>query len=130
MLKKMLCITGVILLMAFSGTQAAEYDAAFVAKAKALAERGNAIAQCALAECYTIAGLCEGIPQDYVKARQWYEKSAKQGDASAQLKLGVMYHEGKGVRQDYAKARKWLEKAAAQGHAKAQLVLGLMFNVC
>ena len=125
MLKKMLCAAGVMLLMAFSGTQAAKYDAAPVATIKARAEHGDASAQCALAECYDF-GTCEGIPQDHFKARIWYEKATAQGHAEAQYNLGVMYKNGQGVRQDYVEARKWYEKAAAQGHAGAQTNLGIM----
>ena len=127
MLKKILYVLGVALLLAFSGTQAAEFSAALVARIKANAERGDASAQCALGECYA-DGDCEGIPQDYTKARQWYEKAAAQGDAYAQVHLGVMYRQGKGVRQDYVKARKWYEKAAKQGDASAQFNLGQMYR--
>ena len=127
MLKKMLYMLGVMLLMAFSGTQAAEYNAAFVAMVKADAERGDAGSQCALAECYDF-GTCESIPQDRSKARIWYEKAAAQGRAKAQFNLGIMYAKGEGVPQDYAKAREWWEKAAAQGYADAQLNLGFMYH--
>ena len=106
MLKKMLCAAGVMLLMAFSGTQAAEIDAASVPRLKAEAERGDAVAQGALAECYYYDGNCEGISQDYAKAREWYEKAAEQGNAQAQLNLGAMSFKGQGVRQDYG----YLEK--------------------
>ncbi len=127
MLKKILCAAGVVLLMAFSNAQAAKCDAACVARIKADAERGNAMAQGALAECYD-RGICEGIPHDYTKARIWYEKAAGQGVAEAQYNLGLMYHEGQGVRQDYVKARQWFEKAAAQGDADAQSSLGVMYD--
>ena len=127
MLKKILCTAGVVLLMAFSGTQAADIDAAVAEGWKAGAERGEASAQCALAMCYDFVD-CEGIPHDYAKARQWYEKAAAQGEAEAQFKLGLMYDEGKGVRQDHAEARKWFEKAAAQGNAEAQSCLGFMYE--
>ena len=126
MLKKMLYVLGVTLLFAFSNAQAAELNAASVAEIKANAERGDATAQCVLAECYD-DGECEGILQDYAKARQWYEKAAAQGYAEAQYNLGVMYNNGKGVRQDYVKARKWYEKAAAQGVAEAQFNLGILY---
>ena len=42
----------------------------------------------------------QGVPQDYGKARQWYEKAAAQGLAAAQGNLGVMYANGHGVPQD------------------------------
>ena len=126
MLKKILCTAGVVLLFAFSNAQAVDIDAAGVAETKAKAERGDAFAQCVLAECYDGVD-CEGIPHDYAKARQWYEKAATQGFAEAQFNLGAMYENGHGVRQDYAKARQWYEKAAAQGVAEAQSNLGFMY---
>ena len=78
MLKKMLYVLSVTLLFAFSNAQAAEYDAAYVAEVKARAERGDTSAQCALAECYDF-GTCEGIPQDYSKAREWFKKACDNG---------------------------------------------------
>lgn len=70
----------------------------------------------------------QGLPQDYLKARQWFEKSASKGNAWAQYNLGAMYDSGDGVPKDYVTARKWYEKAAAQGHAKAQRSLGLLYK--
>lgn len=51
---------------------------------------------------------------------------ASQGDAEAQLIVGIMYVEGQDVPQDYAKAVNWFRKAANQGLADAQTLLGLM----
>ena len=126
MMKKMLYAAGVMLLMVVSCTQVAKYDAAFIARIKADAERGDASAQCALAECYDVAN-CEGITHDYAKACQWYEKAAAQGYAEAQYNLGNHYYNGKGVRQDYVKTRELWEKAAVQGDAEAQFNLGIMY---
>lgn len=61
------------------------------------AEKGSAFFQFLLGGMYANG---EGIRQDYVKAREWYEKAAAQGDARAQFALGVMYYSGDGVRQD------------------------------
>jgi tetratricopeptide (TPR) repeat protein len=63
------------------------------------------------------------VAQDYAKAREWYEKAAANGNATAMLNLGQLYEEGWGVAQDYGKAREWYEKAADKGEprAKAQL---------
>lgn len=69
-----------------------------------------------------------GVPRDYVQARQWYEKSAAQGNAFAQANLGVLYHNGLGVPRDYAQARQWYEKSAAQGNAFAQACLGVLYH--
>ena len=54
-------------------------------------------------------------------------KLAEQGQASAQVNLGVMYGAGLGVQQDYKTAVMWYTKAAEQGHARAQTVLGTMY---
>ena len=53
----------------------------------------------------------KGVKQDYSKAREWYEKAAKQGHATAQDDLGFMYANGKGVEQNLAKANEWWEKS-------------------
>jgi TPR repeat protein len=84
------------------------------------------------AEAQTNLGLLyyngQGVPRDYTKAREWFEKAAAQGDANAQYNLGVQYDFEKGVRQDFATARQWYEKAAAQGHAGAQNNLGGLYE--
>ncbi|KAG0001360.1 hypothetical protein BGZ79_004763 [Entomortierella chlamydospora] len=64
-----------------------------------------------------------GVPQDYSKAGEWYQKAASYGHVSAQYNLGVVYHSGLGVAQDYFKAAEWYQKAAEQGHTRAQLNL-------
>jgi len=58
---------------------------------------------------------------------QMLQAQAAQGNAMAQLKLGIMYADGKGVPQDYVTARGWYEKAAARGNAMAQYYLGRMY---
>jgi len=68
-----------------------------------------------------------GVAQDYVKAREWYQKAADKGDASAMFNLGLLYDNGQGVAQDYAKAREWYEKAADKGEATAMRNLGLLY---
>jgi hypothetical protein len=53
---------------------------------------------------------------------------AEQGNALAQLGLGVMYAKGQGVPQDYSQAVVWYRKAAEQGDADAQTLVGLMYT--
>lgn len=53
---------------------------------------------------------------------------AEQGDANAQINLGVMYYNGDGVKQDKTEALKWVAKAAEQGLACAQYNLGVMYE--
>ena len=70
----------------------------------------------------------DGVPQDYAKAREWYEKAADKGRGDAMLGLGLLYDLGQGVAQDYAKARGWYEKAADKGDVNAMRDLGLLYE--
>ena len=65
----------------------------------------------------------EGVKQDYSKAREWYEKAAKQEHAGAQYNLGIMYKNGQGVEQSDSNAIRWYAKAAAQGDEDAQVAI-------
>ena len=76
----------------------------------------------------TLQAAEQGVRQDDAQAEQWYRKAAEQGNAGAQLNLGVMYGKGHRVRQDYVQAVQWFRKAAEQGDAKAQLNLGVMYD--
>jgi len=64
---------------------------------------------------------------DYKQAIKYYLKAAKQGDAEAQLALGLVYFIGDGVPQDYKTAFYWFRKAAKQGDASAQSLLGVSY---
>ncbi|RPH75883.1 MAG: sel1 repeat family protein, partial [Nitrospiraceae bacterium] len=55
----------------------------------------------------------------YAKARQWYEKAAAQGDAKAQLYLGMQYSFGQGGPVDLVQAYMWYSLAAGNGNAHA-----------
>jgi uncharacterized protein len=54
---------------------------------------------------------------------------AKEGDASAQDDLGVLYSEGQGVPQDYQEAARWFRLAADQGNTLAQASLGALYSL-
>ncbi len=108
-----------------STSPASDISAADLQTLRTQAARGDAVAQNKLGGLYVLG---EGVPQDYTKARQWFEKAAAQGHAEAQYNLGKLYANGKGVPQDYAKARQWFEKAAAQGYAEAQVSLGRLYH--
>ena len=68
------------------------------------------------------------MPQDYAKAREWYEKAAAKGDATAMINIGLLYDNGQGVAQDYVKAREWYEKAAAKGDRDRHGDLGVLYE--
>ena len=54
----------------------------------------------------------------------WYRKSADQGNAQAQYKLGNCYYFGHGVSENKQEAVKWYRQSADQGNAEAQYDLG------
>ena len=56
------------------------------------------------------------------------QRRAEQGDASAQINLGVMYATARGVPQDDAEAVRWFRLAAEQGHATDQYNLGFRYD--
>jgi TPR repeat protein len=65
---------------------------------------------------------------DYEAALRLLRGPAEQGNADAQLLLGIMYHDGEGVPQDYAQAAQWMKKAAEQDNATAEFALGAMYQ--
>ena len=54
-----------------------------------------------------------GVAQNYVEARQWFEKAAAQGDAKAQNNLGTLYGFGQGVPRNYVRAYMWWSLSVA-----------------
>jgi TPR repeat protein len=64
---------------------------------------------------------------EYEAVAKALRKSAEEGDASAQFRLGQLYDEGTGVPKDYGQAKEWFEKAAKQGHVGAQIDLGTLY---
>ncbi|KAF9390691.1 hypothetical protein BGX21_011422 [Mortierella sp. AD011] len=69
----------------------------------------------------------KGVPQDYVKANEYFLDAVGRGYAAARNKLGYMCHHGQGVAQDYTKAVEWYTLAATQGCRKSQCDLGDMY---
>jgi len=64
---------------------------------------------------------------DFAVALKKLQPMAEQGNADAQLRLGLMYREGKGVAQDDKQATDWFGKAAEQGQVEAQENLGFSY---
>ncbi len=60
----------------------------------------------------------QGVPQDYVKALEWYRKGAEQGDIWAQFSVGRFYEWGNGVHQDDQEACFWYSLAASRSSDK------------
>lgn len=64
----------------------------------------------------------------YTEAVEFYKRAAEQGNAEAQNRLALLYHNGEGVPQDHAEAEKWFRKAAQQGNEEAELNLRYSYN--
>ncbi len=95
--------------------------AAALRLARPLGESGDADAQFILGVVYY-----DGV-KDYVQAATWFRRAADQGNASAQLYLGLMSNDAHGVPQDYVKAAEWYRRAAEQGEVHAQHNLGVYY---
>jgi TPR repeat protein len=65
---------------------------------------------------------------DYGTARKELEPLAAAGDAKSQVRLGLMYREGRGAPRDARTAFSWLLKAAKQGRPDAQFLVGTMYR--
>lgn len=90
-----------------------------------LAEADDPAAQRNLGHLYRLG---RGVTKDFVKAAEWYRKSAEQGFSRAQANLGNMYLREQGVPKDPVTAAKWFGRAAKQNHPIAQYNLGLMYE--
>ena len=55
------------------------------------------------------------------------KEAARGGNVDAQIRLILLYNEGKVVKQNLLKAYKWVKKAAEQGSAGAQFNLGEIY---
>jgi TPR repeat protein len=90
----------------------------------ASAKRGDVISMNYVGSAYYDGS---GVPQDYGRALEWFEKAAAKDNADAISNLGTLFASGQGVAQDYARARELFEKAAAKDNAYAMSNLGALF---
>lgn len=115
----------------------------WVENAKEPAEIGIADAQAELAYAYYKG---YGVEQDYKLAKEWFKKSAGQGNARAQNYLGLIYYKqgininksednknlldicAESVNDLYIRVAKyWLEKSAEQHNSDAEFNLGIIY---
>ena len=66
--------------------------------------------------------------RDYGRALALLAPLAEQGNAVAQLKLGVIFSRGKTGSPDHVAALGWFTKAAEQGQVEAQFELGRIYR--
>lgn len=81
------------------------------------ASEGNVEAMFHLGQTYDEG---RSVPQDYVRALDWYYRAADRGSVDALYRLGVMFEKGLGVPQNLPQAMMWYEQASALGSANAQ----------
>ena len=98
----------------------AERDDA-VESMRELAENGDIHAQYFMGELYRDGPL---LPPDWVMARYWFDKAAKQGYAAAQYALGKLYLSDDASVHDSELGIQWLEHAAYNGNHYASYRLG------
>lgn len=89
------------------------------------AEKGDASAQYWIGNKYS--NVIDGTDVNFEKAFEYYKKSAEQGYAPAQARLGLLYNFGAGVTKDLKQAILWCRKAAEQGDVSGQNFLGIMY---
>jgi hypothetical protein len=70
----------------------------------------------------------EPAPTDPKALAPWLETRAKNGDAIAQYRLGVLYSLGQGVTQDYQRAASLFKSAADGNVAEAQYNIAVMYG--
>lgn len=66
-------------------------------------------------------------PSDPRQLARWLEAHAKNGDAVARYRLGVLYALGEGVTQDYERAAGLFKSAAEQGVTEAEYNIAVMY---
>ena len=78
--------------------------------------------QCYIGMCYDQQEQRSlGMKKDDWTAKEWYEKSAAQGDARAMTYLGMFYENGRGCKEkDYRIAEKWYRKAAEKDYEEGK----------
>lgn len=84
-----------------------------VALIKTAAVKGHAISQNTLGTMY-FKGI--GVPQDYVRARNWFERAADQRYSFALYNLGLLYRDGLGVQADKNQAATYFMAAQFAGY--------------
>jgi uncharacterized protein len=114
------CLNKWIILAALVGGQAATWP--LKAHAQSL-DQMKGDAPYALADA-----LMPYAQRNYVRALELLAPLAEQGNAVAQLKLGMIFSRGKVSSPDHVAALRWFTKAAEQGQVEGQFELGRIYR--
>jgi len=71
--------------------------------------------------------LGKGVEKNYDKAKEFFEKSAENGNQYAQSYLGLFYEKGYGGEKNIEKALYWYKKSALKGNVFSQYSLGYIY---
>ena len=69
-----------------------------------------------------------GTEQDYEKAFEWFERSAKQKNKFAQFSLANLYYYGSGIEKDLSQAFLWYQRSSSQGQPYAAYSIAQMYR--
>jgi len=94
-------------------------------QSRALAEKGDALAQYTLCLAYRFG---KYVRKSADKTLFWCKTAANQGLQQAQNYLGYMYLDGNMVEKDYTQALHWFQIASAQNYKDSQYYLGQMYE--
>jgi TPR repeat protein len=114
------CIDRWVLLAVLAGGSATTWS---------LAANAQSLEQVQLSAGYALAdALIPYAQRDFVRALELLAPLSEQGNAVAQLKLGIIFSRGKVSSPDQVAALRWFTKAAEQGQAEAQFELGRIYR--
>ena len=100
-----------------------------VGQACPLAARAQSLDPAQERASYALAdALMPYAKRDYPRALALLAPLAEQGDAVAQLKLGMIFSRGKTGSPDHVAALRWFTEAAEQGQVEAQFELGRIYR--
>eukprot|EP00659_Diplonema_papillatum_P021592 gene21592-33221_t len=102
---------------------APEYTDSFV-WCRAAAEKGHALAQFDVSQCYHDG---EGVAKNASEAAKWCKRAADQGMVEAWYWLGDYLREGTGIAKSEADSLRLVRRAATRGHSAAQRLLGFLY---
>ena len=109
---------------AFCREMPASSDEAIIERYKKLMEKGNAEAYNLFAGYYARGEL--GLPQDWMKSNELYQKAGDLGCTNAYYNLANHYYYGRGVDVDKKKAKYLFELAAMGGDVDARYSIGMI----
>src|SRR5215831_13032097 len=110
--------------LAFGAFQTGRYLTAFGIATNRVELKKDPKAMTLLGELYA-GGL--GVPQNNVKAADWYKLAADRGDREAMFALAMFRLQGRAGARDRDAGAKWLAAAAKLGHPLAAYDLALLY---